>query len=45
MIRIVDWAVHNTRIVIAMIAVVIVAGISPIRRFPRKPSPTFRSRF
>ena len=39
MIRIVDWAVHNTRIVIAMIAVVLVAGVMASVSIPKEAQP------
>jgi len=39
MIRIVDWAVHNTRIVIAMIAVVLVAGVMASASIPKEAQP------
>ena len=39
MIRIVDWAVHNTRIVIAMIVVVIVSGIMAYSAIPKEAQP------
>ena len=35
MTRIVEWAVHNTRVVIALIAVVIVAGIIAFISIPK----------
>lgn len=39
MIRIVEWAVRNTRVVIAMIAVVIVAGIIAYITIPKQAQP------
>ena len=39
MIRIVDWAVHNTRVVVAMILVVLVAGIIAYRTIPKEAQP------
>ena len=45
MTRIVEWAVHNTRVVIAMMAVVIIAGVFAfIEESRRKRSRTYRSR-
>lgn len=39
MIRIVDWAVHNTRIVLAMIVVVLVSGIIAYSTIPKEAQP------
>lgn len=39
MIGIVDWAVRNTRLVIAMIAVVIVAGVMAFNAIPKEAQP------
>jgi len=39
MTRIVEWAVHNTRVVIALIAVVIVAGIIAFISIPKEAQP------
>ena len=39
MIRIVDWAVHNTRVVLAMIMVVLVAGIIAYNTIPKEAQP------
>jgi multidrug efflux pump len=39
MTRIVEWAVHNTRVVIALIAVVIIAGIIAFISIPKEAQP------
>ena len=39
MTRIVEWAVHNTRVVIALIAVVIIAGIVAFISIPKEAQP------
>jgi multidrug efflux pump len=37
--RIVDWAVNNTRVVIAMILVVLIAGVSAFNSIPKEAQP------
>ena len=39
MTRIVEWAVHNTRVVIALIAVVIIAGMAAFIKIPKEAQP------
>ena len=39
MTRIVDWAVHNTRVVIALILVVLVAGVAAFNSIPKEADP------
>ncbi len=39
MTRIVDWAVHNTRVVIALILVVLVAGVAAFISIPKEADP------
>src|SRR5690348_7467247 len=39
MTRIVEWAVHNTRVVIAMMAVVIIAGMAAFIKIPKEAQP------
>jgi multidrug efflux pump len=39
MTRIVDWAVHNTRVVLAMVLVVLIAGVLAFIKIPKEANP------